>query len=410
MTDQNLHSWMRGVESEEPPELWNDISQRNPRGRPPRQTPRVVRYAGVAVLSVVVAAGILLPMKVLLPLGDHDKTVQGPRGSGASPDSHWPPAPPITAEMLDLPKDWDGLTGQALADHLGMTRSDQGTCKGWFSAGWCASDAGSLTHAQEMGLLILLKGESFGSEVSQGRMASALIQDARAAGDVAGAAELNWWYIERPRALDTATELASPQPVTPAAPGEDTYVFSNIEFTYPYVPGGVEGAKPDEGFAGLSFESDWSGDTFPGDAECEARFLTADGTDVGGLTSGWAHIPRHVTRQGSGAYPVTGVPVRVTWACSAGDKPSDDVTLENLRLQEGDGGPVLRATLRAPSAGESGPGAQVCQITGTTPAGETVTSAELSIEAPDGDRVKIHLPPSFAGATNLEASCHPFTG
>lgn len=84
MADHDLNRWMRGVESEDPPELWTDISHRTPRRRPPRQIPKAVRYAGIALISVVVAAGIILPLKALLPLADRDKPGVGPAGVPAT--------------------------------------------------------------------------------------------------------------------------------------------------------------------------------------------------------------------------------------------------------------------------------------------------------------------------------------
>lgn len=333
--------------------------------------------------------------------------------SSARSESPWPSAPPITEEMLGLPNDWNGLTGQALADHLNLAPSDSKTCDGWSSGGWCTADAGHLSQAQQMGLLILLNGESFESPVSQSRLAYALIADPKKAGDDPRAADLNWMYVERPRILEDESYFAVSPPVIPAAPGEDTYVFANIDFTYPYVPDGVKGATPDHGFASLSFESDWSGDVYPGPADCEVRFLSAGGTDVGGLSSGWSQHTRHIDAAGllGPAFPVTGVPVRVSWACSAGTKPVDGATLEQLQMGRADGHLQLTAVLRAPTAGEGGPGTQVCTISGTAPDGSTVTAGGHStLDVADGTKINMVLPGSFEGAADLQASCHPFTG
>ncbi len=376
---------------------------------------RLRRYASIGLVSVLVTAGIILPLKALLLAGDRDKPTPpagGTRSDLAPPsDSLWPSAPPITVEMLGLPKDWDGLSGQALADHLNLKQSDSKTCDGVSSGGWCTESAGDLTQAQSMGLLILLNGESFDSPVSQSRLAYALISDAKRTGDVARAADLNWLYVERPRILqnEAGSAVTPPAPVTPAAPGEDTYVFSNISFTYPYVPDGVKGATPDEGFASLIFESDWSGDVYPGEANCEARFLSADGTDVGGLTGGWAQLTPHIGGR-ERAFPVTAVPARVSWACSSGVKPSSGVTLENLYLEKRDDGLHLIATLHAPSVGETGPGTQVCEIKATAADGGEVVFHNGSIEVPDGTRLDLGLPDTFDGATDLQSSCRPFTG
>jgi Tol biopolymer transport system component len=66
------------------PDLWPGITQRTPSSKPPRHTLKVLRYAGVALVSVLIAAGIILPLKALWPLANHD-TDSGQSGPIASP-------------------------------------------------------------------------------------------------------------------------------------------------------------------------------------------------------------------------------------------------------------------------------------------------------------------------------------
>lgn len=64
----------------ETPDQWFDIATRTPGRNVPETMPKPLRYAGVAALSLLVVAGIVLPLKVLVPLGDHDKPL-GPAGT-----------------------------------------------------------------------------------------------------------------------------------------------------------------------------------------------------------------------------------------------------------------------------------------------------------------------------------------
>lgn len=95
MTD--LNNRLREIERNDVPDLWPAIATRAPRsdGVPARsRARRIGGYVLVAVVAVVVAAGIVLPLKALLPLGDHEKVV--PRDV---PTSTSPPRPTVAATI-----------------------------------------------------------------------------------------------------------------------------------------------------------------------------------------------------------------------------------------------------------------------------------------------------------------------
>jgi hypothetical protein len=256
----------------------------------------------------------------------------GDRSSVSSSSPGVTAYPQTINQMLALPADWEGLSGEALANHLGLVQTRAEDCNsGWTKTqgemGWCADNASDLNlrQPQARAMLSLLHGETLDSPTAYRGIAISLVDEVQSQGDRAKAAELQWWLLDRARYIardpnaDAITDTPAPViTVTPAASGENTIVISGMQMTYPYVPDEVRGALPDAGFAGLSFNAAWSGDVSPGPVECEVRLLAADGTDLGGIRGGWTQGTREVTfpESGNEPYAVSGVPTHVAWACS----------------------------------------------------------------------------------------------
>lgn len=74
---EDLGRWVRRIENEEPPDLGARIRGRQPAGE---GVPRALRgsraaaVASIALVAIILAAGIILPLKALWPLGNHGST------------------------------------------------------------------------------------------------------------------------------------------------------------------------------------------------------------------------------------------------------------------------------------------------------------------------------------------------
>ena len=89
------------------PDQWADIATRTPSRRPPRSTRKVVRYAGVALVTIILAAGIIVPLKALWPLGNHGSA---PNAAGQPPSSQmylglWPERTLAEAQQVQVAVD-----------------------------------------------------------------------------------------------------------------------------------------------------------------------------------------------------------------------------------------------------------------------------------------------------------------
>jgi len=76
-----LDDRLRSLARTTSPDLWPDIQSRVS-GAPSGYPRRALRAAGIAVAAMLLAAGIILPLRALLPLGDKDKPG---RGAGEQP-------------------------------------------------------------------------------------------------------------------------------------------------------------------------------------------------------------------------------------------------------------------------------------------------------------------------------------
>jgi hypothetical protein len=61
--------------------------------------------------------------------------------------------------------------------------------------------------------------------------------------------------------------------IVPAEPGEASCILSDLEVVYPFVGETLEGRVVDPGRAGVVGTHRWSGEEFPGEAQCTATEL-----------------------------------------------------------------------------------------------------------------------------------------
>jgi hypothetical protein len=188
-------------------------------------------------------------------------------------------------------------------------------------------------------------------------------------------------------------------PVTPAAPGEPTYVLSNFDLRPPSAPGTVP----------VTFDMAWADETFPGKARCEVEVSDANGTVVGTVQFAATALEPGPTRTGPVAVPLAGGdPASATGVCAAGERPPAGARylLSGVRVPS-EGTPRIEA--QATWKDGLSPGDQACTATLAMSDGTTRTY-HFTLAAPDGQLVTVLLTPELSTAVGADATCGPLTG
>ena len=310
-----------------PPDLLYRVTKQH------RRKERNRRISAVVVCLTIAALAIGFLVITMGPLANKNKIVPGAEETTPSVSvAPWSPPWSIPPPPFDL-----SLSRQALAEALGIPLTGPHGCRGMFldagnARGWCIPERYSGLEAIQ--IIAGLRGESLEDPSVQEEMFGAIAGQARNDGDLVKAAEANWAAL-RPTEIERAEqELAAP-PVIPAAAGEPTFDISDVSVTHPWVPLGdvgaegrtpVAGVKPDPAFAGVSYSYRWSGETFPGYAECDIRLMSEAGDLVGRTRlQAYGNKEHPGIPEGQGLSPVfvTGPPVRAEFVCGPGSTEND---------------------------------------------------------------------------------------
>lgn len=407
-----------------PEDFWSRVDGAHPRRRGVEpMSDRTKRATTVAVVVVVVTLGVALPLSLLAPLGDRDKTTQPAQQPPAAASAPAVPGyPPIPDEWIPLPEEWGDLQGDALAAQLGLVAVPEAEAKdcnsvvGQAKDGVYCLDRLNLDLWQGLALGLFLRGESYRDPDTRETLLTARLHDLEQT-DPRLAADINWQYFSRPRLQVIYDEWANAPAITSALPGEDTYVFSDFAFRYPYVPDQlmmgerVEGGTPDPSFAEVAFAGRWSGDVYPGPAQCRITLLDGAGNAVGGYYFEEEDVIEPRYRSDFGTVPVTGEPVSATAVCSAGRKPSGRYLFEDPTVTADVPNEAWEAALVATvhSGGVTGrAGFHICTATASAHDGSPLVYP-FYLDVEDGWRLRgVSFPGAWVGAT-FDVSCEPYT-
>ena len=193
---------------------------------------------------------------------------------------------------------------------------------------------------------------------------------------------------------------------TPASSEDPTYRLTNVHVQYPFV-------RPDgsttTASAGVAYDLEWSGPSFPGKADCLFRVFDGAGEELGSIVAEVQSLDPSVG--GSAPFPVEiagGVPASATIDCAEAVRAPGVYTLANLSL---DDAPGDRVRLIADVGWSSGvlPSVGSCTATFESPTG-TDLSWTFSLQAPQGRGLVGTLPSEFVGSSPIGAKCEPYDG
>jgi hypothetical protein len=208
-------------------------------------------------------------------------------------------------------------------------------------------------------------------------------------------------------AMVAAASSADPR-FEPAQPDQATYELSNLRVTYPYVgpvPGGDE--QPDPHLALVTYDAVWSGDAFPGTAQCRLTALDSKGIEVGEV---FFHLTAVEPAAADAAQQlaVSSAPASAVGVCEQGSYPADaSYSFDEVATEDAAGGAAVWATVRWVGAY---PSVRSCEARVNLADG-TVKSLPFSLDVGDGERVPIVLlaEDSAAEVSEVEVTCGPVT-
>lgn len=210
--------------------------------------------------------------------------------------------------------------------------------------------------------------------------------------------------------------------VTPQAdPWTESYVLSDFQVQYPMLVPDVAvnepverdtPLKPDPTMALVTFRSTWSGDVYPGEAQCEIRLFDADGATVGHESFGFGSFeppPKNPTSMEVAVDEGKPKPVSADGTCGPGARPGPGTYLvSNLHVVAGDNGDRLMGDVAWST--ESPPRYQYCVATFEMPDGTRQEKPfEMSVPQEKNTTILL-LPHGYVDATPVGVRCEPYTG
>ncbi len=206
-----------------------------------------------------------------------------------------------------------------------------------------------------------------------------------------------------------------PEPKPGTRPWNETYVLSDFEVEYPLVVRPIDGpVERDPDQAGVRFRATWSGDVYPGEADCEIRVLDAGGNVAGTRKFSYAsygpslgHPDIDVPVQG--VVPAEGgAALSADGSCGPGTPPgTGEYRFANLHMEQGDNGARLAGDVTW--ATSDPPLDQYCVATLEMPDGTSVERT-FTLAVGNNDSLSVLLPNSFVEAIPIGIRCEPFVG
>jgi hypothetical protein len=142
---------------------------------------------------------------------------------------------------------------------------------------------------------------------------------------------------------------------------------------------------------------------------CRFAVYSADGSEIGSVTSEFASLDPEVPR--SAPYPVPidgGTPVTASAECSVAEAPTGNYVVENTSFEPGPEGWVrLVADVRWGDG--SPPGAGLCRAVISTDDGSSRVW-EFTLQVGEGRKVLGSSPTRYEGATKATVTCEPYLG
>jgi hypothetical protein len=194
----------------------------------------------------------------------------------------------------------------------------------------------------------------------------------------------------------------------PAQADEATYLLSNFSVTYPFVspvPGKDE--QPDLDRALVTYDAAWSGNEFPGTAECRLTATDQAGNQVGEVFFELTAVETAAAGLGQ-ELAVSAAPAAAKGECAQGSYPADaSYSFTGTATEDVAGGATVWATVRW--AGGY-PSVRSCEAK-VTLANGMVESQPFNLDVGDGERVPIAILPdtNAAAVSDVEVACGPVT-
>lgn len=185
-------------------------------------------------------------------------------------------------------------------------------------------------------------------------------------------------------------------------------MLSNLSVTYPFaspVPGKDE--QPDPSRALVTYDAAWSGDEFPGTAECRLMVADQAGDQVGEVFFELTAVETLAAGLGQ-EVAVSAAPATATGECAQGSYPADaNYSFTDMATEDAAGGATVWATVRWTGAY---PSVRSCEAKVTLSTG-AVESQPFNLDVGDGERVPIAILPNedAAAVRAVEVTCGPVT-
>jgi hypothetical protein len=212
--------------------------------------------------------------------------------------------------------------------------------------------------------------------------------------------------------LGTAV-IGAAEDFEPAGPNDPSITLSDFRMEFPYTDPVDPKAEPDATAVGLSFDQDWTVESYPGEVACRIEVLDAEGAVLGADMVSVGSLVPHV-EAGDPNLPITvdsgAQPAAARAECSAGRQVPEGAgySFSDLSVQISPGGsPRLVADVEWMSS--EYPGVGDCRATFTQDGAE-LPPVDFTLEAPAGKNVIGLLTDRYAQAAPVGVTCKAFVG
>jgi hypothetical protein len=198
----------------------------------------------------------------------------------------------------------------------------------------------------------------------------------------------------------------SPMP-SPKASGsvlswDETYRLSNFQIGPAATGSGAHGdpLEPNSDAVGVTFDHDWSGAVYPGEAQCRIDVMASDGTIVGSAELGIESLSPHARTFSPTRVSIDGEAARAAGSCGPGTRPTGDYRFSDITIQ----GDMVSMTVSWGS--ETPPGSAWCIATSDLADGSQQSHSLGLTVGISGQVIDMHVPPETAG---FHVTCEPYT-